>query len=383
MNTSKLSTGPLFFCLLLLVSMRLAAAGPDAATAAFLKDMNIEEDTVAVRDRPGWRKPEQIVISVPAEDLKARPDLLDWIREVTGDIPLVILDTGFFQPPDESVMRDMEVYLGYCTPAVVRAAPKLRWLQHYGVGVEGCAMLPEIRDSHFILTNNRHYSAPPIAEHVIAMMMMLTRGLVETHSAQLQEDWNRASASTTPMTEVKDRTMLVAGLGGIGTEVAWRAHGLGMRVIATRNTSREGPEFVEYVGLADELLELASRADVIVNALPLTAETTALFDREFFDVLQPGSYFITVGRGRSTVTADLIEALSNGQLAGAGLDVIDPEPLPQGHPLWSMPNVIITPHNSSTSDRALDRRWVVIRENLRRYIAGERLLNVVDIEKGY
>ncbi|HLB29901.1 MAG TPA: hypothetical protein VJN91_00070, partial [Gammaproteobacteria bacterium] len=111
MNTSKLSTGPLFFCLLLLVSMRLAAAGPDAATAAFLKDMNIEEDTVAVRDRPGWRKPEQIVISVPAEDLKARPDLLDWIREVTGDIPLVILDTGFFQPPDESVMRDMEVYL--------------------------------------------------------------------------------------------------------------------------------------------------------------------------------------------------------------------------------------------------------------------------------
>ena len=383
MNTSKLSTGPLFFCLLLLVSMRLAAAGPDAATAAFLKDMNIEEDTVAVRDRPGWRKPEQIVISVPAEDLKARPDLLDWIREVTGDIPLVTLDTGFFQPPDESVMRDMEVYLGYCTPAVVRAAPKLRWLQHYGVGVEGCAMLPEIRDSHFILTNNRHYSAPPIAEHVIAMMMMLTRGLVETHSAQLQEDWNRASASTTPMTEVKDRTMLVAGLGGIGTEVAWRAHGLGMRVIATRNTSREGPEFVEYVGLADELLELASRADVIVNALPLTAETTALFDREFFDVLQPGSYFITVGRGRSTVTADLIEALSNGQLAGAGLDVIDPEPLPQGHPLWSMPNVIITPHNSSTSDRALDRRWVVIRENLRRYIAGERLLNVVDIEKGY
>ena len=383
MNTSKLSTGPLFFCLLLLVSMRLAAAGPDAATAAFLKDMNIEEDTVAVRDRPGWRKPEQIVISVPAEDLKARPDLLDWIREVTGDIPLVILDTGFFQPPDESVMRDMEVYLGYCTPAVVRAAPKLRWLQHYGVGVEGCAMLPEIRDSHFILTNNRHYSAPPIAEHVIAMMMMLTRGLVETHSAQLQENWNRAAASTTPMTEVKDRTMLVAGLGGIGTEVAWRAHGLGMRVIATRNTSREGPEFVEYVGLADELLELASRADVIVNALPLTAETTALFDREFFDVLQPGSYFITVGRGRSTVTADLIEALSNGQLAGAGLDVIDPEPLPQGHPLWSMPNVIITPHNSSTSDRALDRRWVVIRENLRRYIAGERLLNVVDIEKGY
>jgi len=383
MNTSKLSTGPLFFCLLLLVSMRLAAAGPDAATAAFLKDMNIEEDTVAVRDRPGWRKPEQIVISVPAEDLKARPDLLDWIREVTGDIPLVTLDTGFFQPPDESVMRDMEVYLGYCTPAVVRAAPKLRWLQHYGVGVEGCAMLPEIRDSHFILTNNRHYSAPPIAEHVIAMMMMLTRGLVETHSAQLQENWNRAAAGTTPMTEVKDRTMLVAGLGGIGTEVAWRAHGLGMRVIATRNTSREGPEFVEYVGLADELLELASRADVIVNALPLTAETTALFDREFFDVLQPGSYFITVGRGRSTVTADLIEALSNGQLAGAGLDVIDPEPLPQGHPLWSMPNVIITPHNSSTSDRALDRRWVVIRENLRRYIAGERLLNVVDIEKGY
>lgn len=368
---------------LLFHSLPLSAAGPDAATAAFLREMNIEEDAVAVREKPGWKIPDRIVISVSADDLAARPDLLDWIREVAGDIPLVTVNAGFVQAPEESVMRDMEVYLGYCTPAIVRGAPKLRWLQHYGVGVEGCAMLPESQDGHFILTNNQHYSAPPIAEHVIAMMMLLTRGLAQSHAAQLQEDWGRAAASATPMIEVKDKTMLVAGLGGIGTEVARRAHGLGMHVIATRNSSREGPDFVEYVGLADELQTLAARADVIVNALPLTRETTALFNRGFFAVLKPGSYFISVGRGRSTVTDDLVAALQSGQLAGAGLDVTDPEPLPKGHPLWRIPNVIITPHNSSTSDRAQERRWIVIRENLRRYIAGEKMLNLVNIEKGY
>ena len=369
--------------LLLFSSLPLWAAGPDATTAAFIEEMNIQVDTVAVRERPGWKAPDRIVISVAADDIAARPDLLDWIREVTGDIPLVTTSAGFVQTPEESVMRDMEVYLGYCTPAIVRGAPKLRWLQHYGVGVEGCAMLPESQDGHFILTNNQHYSAPPIAEHVIAMMMLLTRGLAESHAAQLQEDWSRAAAGAAPMIEVKDKTMLVAGLGGIGTEVARRAHGLGMRVIATRNSSREGPDFVEYVGLADELQTLAARADVIVNALPLTKETTGLFNRGFFAALKPGSYFISVGRGRSTVTDDLVAALQSGQLAGAGLDVTDPEPLPKGHPLWRVPNVIITPHNSSTSDRAQERRWIVIRENLRRYIAGEKLLNVVDIKKGY
>ena len=156
-----------------------------------------------------------------------------------------------------------------------------------------------------------------------------------------------------------------------------------MRVIATRRSSREGPDFVDYVGLADELLELAAQADVIVNALPLTRETTGIFGREFFAATKPGAYFISIGRGKNTDTGELIAALKSGKLGGAGLDVTDPEPLTRGHELWTLANVIITPHIAYMTDRGFERNRLVITENLRRYINGERLLNVVDIDRGY
>jgi len=173
------------------------------------------------------------------------------------------------------------------------------------------------------------------------------------------------------------------GLGGIGTEVARRAHALGMRVVATRASGHNGPDFVSYVGLPDELLKLARDADFVVNCAPLTAETTGIFNREFFETLKPGAYFISVGRGRSTVTADLIAALKGGRLAGAGLDVVDPEPLPADSPLWHLPNVIITPHVSADTSVSQEQRNLVMVENLRRYAAGEPMLSVVDIERGY
>lgn len=183
--------------------------------------------------------------------------------------------------------------------------------------------------------------------------------------------------------ELTSKTILIAGLGGIGTEVAKRAHGLGMRVIATRNSSREGPDYVDYVGLAHELNDLATQADVVVNALPLTNETTYIFDEGFFEAVKPNSIFVSVGRGKSTDTADLIAALESGKLYGAGLDVTDPEPLPSSSPLWHMDNVIITPHIASNGGLSVDRYKVVVLENLRRYVGGERMLNPVDLSRGY
>ena len=177
--------------------------------------------------------------------------------------------------------------------------------------------------------------------------------------------------------------MLVVGLGGIGTEVARRAHALGMRVVATRASGRTGPDFVSYVGLPDELLKLARDTDFVVNCAPLTPQTTGIFNREFFDTLKPGAYFVSVGRGRSTVTADLVAALRSGHLAGAGLDVVDPEPLPAESPLWHLPNVIITPHVSADTPVSEEQRNFVMVENLRRYAAGEPMLSVVDLERGY
>ncbi len=184
------------------------------------------------------------------------------------------------------------------------------------------------------------------------------------------------------MTPIAGKTMLVVGLGGIGTAAAQRGAALGMRVVATRNSSREGPDFVDYVGLSSELLQLAGEADVIINALPLTAATRGLLDEEFFAATRKGAFFINVGRGGTVDTAALTAALMSGHLGGAGLDVTDPEPLPADHALWQLENVIITPHVSSRGESD-DRYLALMTENLRRYAAGERLLNVVNPERGY
>lgn len=140
---------------------------------------------------------------------------------------------------------------------------------------------------------------------------------------------------------------------------------------------------MEYVGLANELHALAGKADVIANALPLTPQTTGIFDKAFFDAVKPGAIFLSVGRGQSTVTADLVAALESHTLYGAGLDVTDPEPLPADNPLWHLPNVIVTPHVSSAGEDSTQRSALIAVENLRRYVAGEPLLNVVDMQKGY
>ena len=128
---------------------------------------------------------------------------------------------------------------------------------------------------------------------------------------------------------------------------------------------------------------LAAQADVVINTVPLTDRTRGMFDADFFAAMKPGAYYVSVGRGATTVTDDLMAALETGAIAGAGLDVTDPEPLPEGHPLYTMPRVIISPHSGWRSDKARDRLFLMVQENLRRYVAGEPMLSVVDIERGY
>ena len=367
----------------LLLGMSVQAAGPDTATQELIEQLRLDEAERPVRESPGWKRPEQIVVMIPGSLNDMRAELLASFERVSDGIEIVTVSGREFTGEEGVALAEAQVILGFCSPKLIRTAKNLHWLQHFGTGVDRCLLSPEAQDADFILTNAQHTAGPPIAEHVIAMLMMLTRNLQYFHHLQQEQVWQRPPDTPSPMIEIGGKTMLVAGLGGIGTEVARRAAGLGMRVIATRRSSREGPGFVDYVGLSDELLDLAAQADVIVNALPLTRETTGIFGREFFDALKQGAYFISIGRGKSTDTAELIAALKSGRLAGAGLDVTDPEPLTKGHELWSLPNVIITPHISYMTDRGIERNVLVITENLRRYINGERMLNVVDIDRGY
>jgi phosphoglycerate dehydrogenase-like enzyme len=156
-----------------------------------------------------------------------------------------------------------------------------------------------------------------------------------------------------------------------------------MRVVATNTSDRTPPEFVSHLGRPPELLALAREADVVVNTLPLTPETSGLFDEKAFAAMKPRAFFINVGRGKTVVTDALVKALKEKRLGGAGLDVTEPEPLPADHPLWKLPNVIITPHVAADTDGGSTMRWQVVRENLRRYATGDRMLSVVDVKRGY
>ena len=367
----------------LLLAMPVQAAGPDPATRDLIERLRLVEAGQPVRESPGWKRPERIVVMIPSARWGVREELLESLEKVGDGIEIVTVTGQDFSAGKIAILEQAQVILGICSPRLIRVAKNLHWLQHFGTGVDRCLLSPEAQQADFILTNAQHTAGPPIAEHVIAMLMMLARNLQYFHHLQQEQTWQRPPDTPSPMIEIGGKTMLVAGLGGIGTEVARRAAALGMRVTATRRSGREGPDFVDYVGLSDELLELAAQADVIVNALPLTRETTGIFGREFFAALKQGAYFISIGRGRSTDTAALIAALKSGRLAGAGLDVTDPEPLTRGHELWTLPNVIITPHISYMTDRGFERNRLVITENLRRYIHGERMLNVVDIDRGY
>ena len=368
--------GRITWALMLLAASQLAivACGPVDEATRTTESLELRESKVAVRDMPGWSKPERIVI-------RGEEEQAAWLAEVVDGVELVLVADHA-----EAVAKvaGADAIIGYCSEEVLETGVDLRWIQLPYAGAERCLEVDAVHQRDILLTNAQRIYGPEIAEHVIAMMLAFSRGLNVYLHEQSKAVWNPdAIGEESRLWELGGKTILVVGLGGIGTEVARRAHALGMTVTATRASSREGPDFVSYVGLSDELLELAAKADVVVNALPLTPQTTDLFGVAFFTVMKPTAYFINVGRGKSVVTDDLLSALSNGQIAGAGLDVTEPEPLPSDHPLWHQPNVIITPHISAGSDLRSERLWIVMRENLRRYVAGERMLSVVDIDRGY
>lgn len=361
---------------LLTVSARAASSDSVAAssppdTKALIDSLGLHVAPAPVRERSGWHPPRVILVGEPMREL------LPQLRQAAPGARLIEID--------KASARDIaaaDATFGVCTPEVLAAAQHLEWIQWPAAGVERCVQQPLLQKRAPLVTNLQRTMGPSIAEHVIAMMLALSRHLEDFQQQQDQAHWQSGDAAP-ELEDVEGRTVLVAGLGGIGTEVARRAHALGMRVVATRASGREGPDFVSYVGLPDELGRLAHDADFVVNCLPLTPETTGIFNKQFFGGMKRSAYFISIGRGRSTVTADLTAALKQGTIAGAGLDVVDPEPLPPDNPLWHAPHLILTPHISANTAVAERYRDAVLLENLRRYVAGEPMLSVVDITRGY
>jgi phosphoglycerate dehydrogenase-like enzyme len=348
-----------------------AAAADNAAK--LIDDLGLHVAPSPVRERKGWKTPRKILVL---------PQIHDQVAELQQTAPQV----KFIELSSNTAARDIaeaDAAIGVCSADLLEKAKNLQWIQWLGAGVERCVQQPLIQQRRPLITNLQRAAGASMAEHVMGMMLVLSRRLDYFLEEQQRGHWASGSDSMPELADLEGKTLLIVGLGGIGTEVAKRAHAFGMRVIATRASGRSGPDYVSYVGLPDELPRLVKDADFVVNCVPLTPATTGIFNGAFFSSMKPTAYFLSVGRGRSTVTADLVAALKAKRIAGAGLDVTDPEPLPPDSELWKLPNVIITPHISADTRLADEIRIAVVRENLRRYVAGEPMLSVVDIDKGY
>jgi phosphoglycerate dehydrogenase-like enzyme len=361
------------------------APGADPKTVELIHELALPESPAALRDQPGWRAPKRIIIATANPNGTSANQVLDPIRATAPGVEVVPVANA--EELAKQVANADAIIGGddtVCDDRVLAAATKrLRWVAIMSAGVEACLGKPALERQGLTVTNMRAVAGPVMAEHSIALMFALSRSLQVSIGRQATgEGWNRGFAGSQPQA-LEGKTLLVAGLGGIGTEVARRAHALGMKVIATRNSSKTGPDYVSYVGLPDELPTLIGQADVVVSALPLVPATTNLFDAKMFARMKKNAFFINVGRGGSVVTDDLVAALNNGTIAGAGLDVTEPEPLPKDHPLWKAKNIIITPHMSALSDLGQAARIAILREQVRRFAAGDKLLSVVDFKKGY
>ena len=362
--------------LLILVAVTLLgvteAARAEISIDQLVEQARIVEGDVAVRDLPRWNGARKILI----RDIGLN---LDDVIGSLGDVEVIAV------PSVSEAMQhasDVDAIIGFCNAELIDAAANLVWVQIYWAGAESCLSVERVGNGDVLMSNMQKMSSPVIAEHAIAMMLSLARQIpqfVHVMGDDGRQDQDEIVAGMTP---IAGKRLLVVGLGGIGTETARLGAALGMRVSGTRNSSRDGPEFVEYVGLSHELHDLAAQADVIVNALPLTPGTNNLLNGEFFAAVKPGAIFINVGRGQTVVTTELIAALESGRIAGAGLDVTEPEPLPADSPLWQRDDVIITPHVAGRGGER-ERHTVLLIENLKRYVSGDRLLNVVDPKRGY
>lgn len=262
-------------------------------------------------------------------------------------------------------------------------ATRLKWIQTAGAGVERIVG-DGFADRGIMLTNGSGVMAPNMAEHIIGMMLAFARGFPALMQGQQSRSWKNGVGMDTVF-ELGGQTALLVGLGDIALATAERLKAFGVYIIGVRRSVGSGalPAHVDRVVSIADLDAVLGEADHVIASLPHTVETVQLFDRDRFARFKDGAHFYNVGRGTSVDQPALIEALQSGKLGGAGLDVTDPEPLPEGDPLWDATNVIITAHTAGATPYFRQRVLDLFGENLRRYHAGEELLNVVDIGRGY
>jgi phosphoglycerate dehydrogenase-like enzyme len=295
-------------------------------------------------------------------------------------------------------IAEADAFFGKLTPPLLQAAARLRWVQAPTASLEHY-LFPELVEHPLVLTNMRGLYSDVIADHVFGFVLCFARNFHHYVRSQMAARWEPVGGEggrstfaagpgvTSPMDRahlhLADATLGVVGLGEIGAEIARRGLAFGMRVVAVDPRRPAPPPGVAALWRPDRLPELLRASDFVVIAAPHTPETARLFRREQLRQMRRSAYLINIGRGAIVDLADLTAALRAGELAGAGLDVFETEPLPPDHPLWTMPNVVITPHVAGASPRIAERHLAVLLDNVRRFARGEPLANVVDKRRWY
>ncbi|CAM3382665.1 D-2-hydroxyacid dehydrogenase [Marinicrinis lubricantis] len=285
------------------------------------------------------------------------------------------------QQLDEGTFGEAEIICGWSRSAekeALAAESKLRWVQSWSAGVDKLP-LDALQRKGVYITDASGVHPVQMTETVFAMMLAFTRNVHFSVRRQQSVKWDKSATYS----ELRHQSLGIVGAGEIGVEVARIGKAFGMKTLGVRRSGQKQP-YVDQMFDMNGMEQVLMQSDFVVNILPLTEETQNLFREEQFALMKKTAYFINVGRGPSVHTAALTAALQSGQIAGAGLDVTDPEPLPEGHPLWKMDNVIITPHIGGLSEHYHERATDIFIENLQAYIQNRiPSRNVVDYDKKY
>jgi phosphoglycerate dehydrogenase-like enzyme len=308
--------------------------------------------------------------------------VLDLPPAQIAELSAVSAEVQIVPANHDSVIReaaDADAIFGTITPEILHVAHKLKWVQTYSAGVEQY-LFPEFQSSDIVLTNCKILMGPEISDHAFALLLSLTRGLNRAIPGRVGGELRREDFH--PI-ELRGKTALIVGVGGIGSQIAQRAQAFGMTVVGVDPKDMPLSPYVSRMVHPEDLDSVLPQADVVFISAPLTPKSEGMIGPRQFELMKRSAYFIAVSRGKIYNTDALVKALDSRRLAGAGLDVTNPEPLPKEHALWKFDNVVITPHIAGLSDNVEARQFDLFKENIAHFVKGQPLLNVVDKQKGY
>lgn len=300
-----------------------------------------------------------------------------WAASLAATVPELQVVVAEGEADARRELADADAAFGTLPPELLPHAPQLRWLQAPAAAPPAGYYYPTLISHPVVVTNFRGIYNDHIAAHIMAFVLCFARGLHRYIPQQLRHEWQPAPPAT-GVVHVPETTALIVGVGGIGGETARLCAAFGMRVIGVDARRAEPPEGMTALYGQDRLDALLPEADWVIMTIPHTPDTEGLIDLGRLRLMRPSAFLINIGRGMTVRLDDLNQALRQGLIAGAGLDVFEQEPLPPEHPLWDAPNVLLTPHVAGEGPYLDDRRLAIFTENARRFVEGGELLNVVD-----